>query len=71
MQANPSNAGQSERLLRLPEVMARVVLSRSAIYEAIASGKFPHGLKLSRRAVAWSSKAIDEWIAGRIQAGGK
>jgi len=51
--------------------MARVGLSRSAIYEAIASGKFPHGLKLSRRAVAWSSKAIDEWIAGRIQAGGK
>lgn len=71
MQVNPSSTDQPELLLRLPQVMARVGLSRSSIYEAIANRNFPPGVKLSRRAVAWSSKAIDAWISERIQAGGK
>jgi prophage regulatory protein len=53
-------------LLRLPEVITRVGLRRSAIYDAIAAGKFPTPIKLGRRCVAWPSDEIDAWVASRI-----
>ena len=70
----PQNPGVStpETLLRLPQVIARVNLSRSSIYEMLnrTPPAFPRPLKLSRRAVCWPGSAIDAWIAERIQAGG-
>ena len=70
----PLNPGAStpETLLRLPQVLARVNLSRFSIYEMLnrEPPAFPRPLKLSRRAVCWASSSIDRWIADRIQAGG-
>lgn len=71
MQTNPSGSHQPERLLRLPEVESRVGLKKSSIYEMLnrTPPAFPRPLKLSRRAVCWSSSSIDSWIEERIKAG--
>jgi prophage regulatory protein len=72
IQANPP-ASTHEILLRLPQVVARVNLSRSSIYEMLGRTPpaFPRPLKLSRRAVCWPASSIDAWISERIAAGGQ
>jgi len=55
-------------LLRLPEVINRVGLSRSSIYTKIAAGTFPQPVRLSSRAMAFVSTEIDDWITERIAA---
>ena len=64
MHRNPQTAGES--LLRLPAVIDRTGLQKSAIYQAMKDGTFPPCLKLGPRASAWPSSAIDAWIAERI-----
>lgn len=66
-QANPSKSTNTERLLRLPEVIAKVGLGKSSIYEGVRLGTFPAPVKLSRRAVCWPASAVDAWIADRIK----
>lgn len=53
------------RLLRRPEVQARVGLSRSSIYALLAQGRFPMPVRLSDRAIAWRESDIEVWIASR------
>lgn len=69
-QVNPP-APSPETLLRLPQVVARVNLSKSSIYEMLnrTPPAFPRPLKLSRRAVCWPASAIDAWINERIAEG--
>lgn len=54
-------------LLRLNDVMARTGLARSSLYKLISTGEFPSQIKISAKSVAWSSKAIDQWIYSRIE----
>ncbi len=61
----------STRLLRLPEVRARVPYSRATIYKKIQQGEFPAPIPLGARAVAWDSEAIEAFIASRIAAAKK
>lgn len=61
-------AGAAFALERLPQVMARVGLSRSEIYRRIAAGDFPQPVKLGERASAWNAAEVDRWIADRIAA---
>ena len=70
-QLNPTQSSP-ERLIKLPEVLARVSLSKSSVYEMLGRTPpaFPKPLKLSRRAVCWPASAIDAWIADRIKDGG-
>lgn len=58
-------APASDKLLRLPEVSAKVGLGRSAIYERIARGEFPQSVPLGGRLAAWSMNEIDAWIESR------
>jgi prophage regulatory protein len=69
VQATPP-APSTETLLRLPAVVARVGLKKSAIYEMFNRNppEFPRPMRLSRRAVCWPASKIDQWIAERIQA---
>lgn len=69
MRSNPSQSAP-QRLLRLPEVTTLVGLGKSSIYEGVKNGTFPAPIKLSRRAVCWSSISIDSWITERIKAAG-
>lgn len=53
-------------LLRLPDVMRRVGLSRSELYRRIASGEFPRPVKLGARASGWVEAEVTAWVEGRI-----
>lgn len=60
----------SERLIRLPEVLTRVGMSRAAWYRAVADDEAPRPVKLTTngRTVAWSLREVSEWIEGRLSA---
>ena len=53
------------RIIRLPEVMDRIGLGRSTIYDKIASGCFPEPLSLGARSVGWWESEVNEWLASR------
>ncbi|WP_353229328.1 AlpA family phage regulatory protein [Novosphingobium sp.] len=55
------------RLIRLPEVIARVGLKRSSIYQRMAEGRFPKGRSLGLPCVVWVEAEIDVWIAAVVQ----
>ena len=69
-QLNPTQS-TPERLIKLPEVLSRVSLSKSSVYQMIGRNppEFPRPLKLSRRAVCWPASVIDAWIADRMNGG--
>lgn len=51
------------RLIRLPEVIARVGLKRSSIYQRMTEGRFPKSRSLGPRCAVWIESEIDSWIA--------
>ena len=55
-------------ILRMDEVKRRVGVGRTTILEMVAAGRFPRPIKLTTRAVGWSSAEVDAWIAERIAA---
>lgn len=57
----PASAGPS-RLLRLPEVMERVGLRRSAIYQRMSEGRFPKCRTLGPKCSVWVEAEINAWI---------
>lgn len=58
----PPKAAPPARLLRLPEVIARVGLRRSAIYQRMSEGRFPRSRSLGPKCAVWVEAEIDEWI---------
>jgi prophage regulatory protein len=76
MAPTPLNAGSSAslartdaiplppapRLIRLPEVMARVGLKRSAIYQRMSEGRFPKSRSLGGKCTVWVEAEIDAWV---------
>nr|WP_225008138.1 AlpA family phage regulatory protein [Novosphingobium percolationis] len=50
------------RLLRLPDVMARVGLKRSAIYQRMNEGRFPKSRSLGSRCSVWVEDEINDWV---------
>jgi prophage regulatory protein len=50
------------RLIRLPEVMDRVGLRRTAVYERVKEGEFPKPRSLGPRCSVWVESEIDEWV---------
>ncbi len=54
---------QSETLLRLPGVLQRVPVSRSAWWAGVKTGRFPQPVKLGPRTTCWRSADIDKLIA--------
>jgi prophage regulatory protein len=55
-------------LLRLPAVAARTGLSRSTIYERIATGDFPKPVKLGARAIGFVESEVEAHIERTIAA---
>lgn len=51
------------RLLRLPEVMARVGLKRSSIYQRMGEGRFPKSRSLGPKCAVWVESEIEAWIS--------
>jgi prophage regulatory protein len=50
------------RLLKLPEVLNRTGLTRSALYQRICKGEFPKPVKIGTRAVVW----IEDEVQGCV-----
>lgn len=56
------------RVLRMPELRARLGISRSLIYLKLNGrskyfdADFPHPMKLGRSAVGWRDCDVDAWI---------
>lgn len=59
----PAETVPPTRLLRLPEVMARVGLRRSAIYQRMSEGRFPKSRSLGPKCAVWVEAEIDDWIS--------
>jgi prophage regulatory protein len=51
------------RLLRLPEVIDRVGLRRSAIYQRMSEGRFPKCRSLGPKCSVWVEAEINAWIS--------
>lgn len=59
-----------EQLIRLDQVLRITGLSKSSIYLFIKNSSFPKPIKIGKRAVAWKSSQIQNWIDG-LSNGGK
>lgn len=53
------------RLERLPAVLARTGLSRTAVWRR-AGVDFPSPVRLGPQTIAWVSEEVDQWITDRI-----
>ena len=53
-----------DRLLSRGEVERRVGLQRSALYDLMRRGKFPEPIRVTARAVRWSAREVESWVAG-------
>jgi prophage regulatory protein len=53
-------------ILRLPQVISEVGLSRSAIYQRISEDRFPKQINLGGRSVGWLASEIQSWIKSRL-----
>lgn len=54
-----------EIMLRLPDVVQWLGVSRATLYRWIAAGEFPAPVKLSARTSAWPRRAVADWQAQR------
>ena len=59
------------RLLRLPEVMARVGMKRSAIYQRMSEGRFPKSRSLGPKCAVWVEAEINDWIQSIAEYSGR
>ena len=53
----------AEAVLRLPDVLALVGLSRASVYAKIAEHRFPAPIKLTSHASGWRMGDIRAWLA--------
>lgn len=61
-----SEQTKQKRLIRLPEVITKVGLSRSTIYARIDRKKFPTPVPIGGNRVAWLEQDIDQWIDDHV-----
>jgi predicted DNA-binding transcriptional regulator AlpA len=60
--ANPSEFAARLTLYRLPQVLEIVPVSKSHWWAGVASGRYPAGIKLSKRVTVWKSSDIQALI---------
>lgn len=60
-----------QTIIRLPDVLKRVGVSRSTLYALIKANKFKPPISLGARAVGWLSTDADEFIEARVNASRK
>ena len=56
-------------IIKLPELVERIKVSRAAVYAMIARDEFPRPVRLGRRAVGWRVDDVEAWIAARPEGG--
>jgi prophage regulatory protein len=58
---------QVPRVIRLPELMERVAVSRTTVYRWEAEGKLPRRIALGPNSVGWLAEEVDAWISSRVR----
>lgn len=53
----------AEAVLRLPDVIALVGLSRASVYAKVAESRFPKPIKLTTHASGWRLGEVRAWLA--------
>ena len=53
----------AEAVLRLPDVLALVGLSRASVYAKVAEHRFPAPIKLTQHASGWRIGDIRVWLS--------
>ena len=56
-------------ILRMPEIIERIGISRAQVYALISCGEFPRPIRIGKRAVGWMETDIQAWINARPLAG--
>ncbi len=56
-----------EKFLNIRQVSDITGLSRSRVYELVADGVFPPGVKLGSRCTRWPSSEVQAWLQARIR----
>ena len=56
---------RSDKMLRAPQVMARVGLSRATIWRRVKAGTFPPPTELGENSIGWPESLISSWIESR------
>lgn len=56
------------KYLRLPDVIERVGIQKSKIYDDMETGDFPKNYRLGGRAVGWLESEITDWQEKQIKA---
>ncbi|WP_209026265.1 helix-turn-helix transcriptional regulator [Mannheimia haemolytica] len=59
--------GQTERFLKLDEVISRCGLSKTSIYRRIREKRFPRNINLGGRRVIWLESEITQWQNAQIE----
>ncbi|GAL21803.1 phage-related protein [Vibrio maritimus] len=54
-------------IMRLPQVLAKIGLSRASLYAQISAGLFPKQINLGSRTVGWLSYEIEAILSARIK----
>jgi len=67
--AHEPNESAPTKLLRRPEVLARVPWSYTTLWRQVKSGNFPAPIKMSAHAVAWRERDVEAWIAAKAAEG--
>jgi prophage regulatory protein len=49
------------KLIRLPEVLERVSLKKTAVYKMMAEDEFPRPVKVGSASL-WVDEEVDDWI---------
>ena len=55
-------------IMRLPEVMRVICLSRASIYRMVEAGSFPRQFKIGTAAVGWLRSEVQAWVSERANA---
>jgi prophage regulatory protein len=53
---------QHDSLLRLPDVLALIPVSRATWYAGVKSGRYPQAVSLGPRCVAWRASEIHQLV---------
>jgi len=56
----------ADRMLRRKQVEYIVGLSRSSIYDMVATGRFPKPIPIGKRAVAWPESQVRAWLTASL-----
>lgn len=52
----------NDKLLRLPEVLAKVPIGRASWWKGVKEGRYPAAIKLGARTTCWRESDIDKLI---------